>query len=112
MHIGQITLKGAPISLYTLNRAHPLSCFDFFSENIPGEEDAMSLAAPAVAIAANQTKTMGHTAPLLPTPSVMNALGAPATPGLAGIAPGIPATTANANVSFAIAGEVVVLICL
>ena len=34
----------------------------------------MTLAAPAVAIAANQTKTVGHTAPLLPTPPSMAAL--------------------------------------
>ena len=52
----------------------------------------MSLAAPAVAIAANQTKSVGHTAPLLPTPPSMAPLPAAASAGLAGIAPGIPAT--------------------
>ena len=52
--------------------------------SIPGEEDAMSLAAPAVAIA-NQSKPVGHTAPLLPTPpTVTSVLGA------AGIVPSAP----------------------
>ncbi len=52
----------------------------------------MSLAAPAVAIAANQTKSIGHTAPLLPTPPSMAPLVGITSVGLAGIAPGIPAT--------------------
>ena len=51
---------------------------------IPGEDDAMSLAAPAIAIA-NQSKPVGHTAPLLPTPpTVTSVLGA------AGIVPTAP----------------------
>ncbi len=58
----------------------------------------MSLAAPAVAIAANQTKSMGHTAPLLPTPPSM---GGAITPGLAGIAPGIPGIPVIVNSSVA-----------
>lgn len=51
----------------------------------------MSLAAPAVAIAANQSKTVGHTAPLLPTPPTLTN-----SAGLAGIAPGVPAPAAPA----------------
>ena len=55
-----------------------------FVASIPGEIDAMSLAAPAVAIA-NQSKPVGHTAPLLPTPpTVTSVLGA------AGIVPTAP----------------------
>lgn len=60
----------------------------------------MTLAAPAVAIAANQTKTVGHTAPLLPTPPSMSTLAGTNSVGLAGIAPGMPAvTTIASNVS-------------
>lgn len=55
----------------------------------------MTLAAPAVAIA-NQNKTMGHTAPLLPTPPIITLGGTNSGAGLAGIAPGIPAAAAGA----------------
>lgn len=63
----------------------------FVVDTIPGEDDAMSLAAPAVAIAANQTKNIGHTAPLLPTPAILNNMVGGVSVGLAGIAPGVPA---------------------
>lgn len=63
----------------------------------------MTLAAPAVAIAANQVKTVGHTAPLLPTPPTMTPLPTPnQSVGLAGIAPGIPAPPPATTVSSSI----------
>jgi hypothetical protein len=53
----------------------------------------MTLAAPAVAIANQSSKNLGHTAPLLPTPPPVITLSATNTTGagLAGVAPGIPA---------------------
>ena len=58
--------------------------FKLITAAVPDEESAMSLAAPAVAIA-NQSKPVGHTAPLLPTPpTVTSVLGA------AGIVPTNP----------------------
>ena len=75
-------------------RAHYIFCitifFFCFAANIPSEDDAMTLAAPAVAIASNQSKTVGHTAPLLPTPPSITPLASSPAPGLAGIAPGVP----------------------
>lgn len=64
----------------------------------------MSLAAPAVAIA-NQSKTVGHTAPLLPTPLVLTNLSASISlgAGLAGVAPGIPDPATAAAVAAAAA---------
>lgn len=64
--------------MYTIN------CISLDAAAIPDEENAMSLAAPAVAVA-NQSKPVGHTAPLLPTPpTVTSVLGA------AGIVPTVP----------------------
>ena len=58
----------------------------------PDEEQAMSLAAPAIAIA-NQSIPMAHTAPLLPTPptvnSVLTAAGITPTPQIPGVQVGL-----------------------
>lgn len=71
----------------------------FSLDNMPAEEDAMSLAAPAVAVASNQTKMVGHTAPLLPTPPSMSTLAAAAaavsSAGLVGAVPAMAAVLAT-----------------
>lgn len=66
---------------------------------MPVEVDAMSLAAPAVAIASNQSMMVGHTAPLLPTPPSMSTLAAAAaavsSAGLVGAMPAMAAVLAS-----------------
>lgn len=75
------------------------SFLPFCTDSIPGEEDALTLAAPAVAIAANQTKSVGHTAPLLPTPPSMTPLISTTNlPGLIGIVPTLTSTLPSLNV--------------
>ena len=69
-------------------------------EDIPDEEAALQLAAPAVAVAANQAKLVGHTAPLLPTPPSMTTIAAAAAAagmgsGLAGAVPAMAAALAS-----------------
>ena len=54
-----------------------------FTDSIPDKDTAMSLAAPSVAVA-NQPPTVGHTAPLLPTP-----------PSVLGFPPGLAAAAAS-----------------
>ena len=64
---------------------------------MPEEDTALQLAAPAIAVAANQAKLVGHTAPLLPTPPSMTALAAAAAAagvGSAGLVGAVPAMAA------------------
>jgi len=74
-------------------------------ETIPDEETALQLAAPAVAVAANQSKLVGHTAPLLPTPPSMTTIAAAAaaagmgSAGLAGAVPAMAAALAGGGVT-------------
>ncbi len=70
-------------------------------EELPEEEKALQLAAPAVAVAANQSKLVGHTAPLLPTPPSMTTIAAAAAAAsigsgsLAGAVPAMAAALAS-----------------